>query len=162
MPSLDEKQSDSLAMNIPFPLLERWDSEERYSALQQDWLHLLCDRCIADAIWGKREKKSKGLITTFLSNRMQFKSCFTGDAEGRTSCIIFSKTCDAWVLVQHSRWWLTWGGEAESCIYTGQLDVLLCWFSVALLIVSLSTFIGIHEGKRGSLAVCLLRSSKIL
>lgn len=101
-------------MSSLFPLLERQDSEERCSALQEDQLHILSDRCMADASWGKREKNLK--VEFHLSGRMQFKSCFTGDAEGRTSCIIFSKTCDAWVLVQHSRWWIICGGETESCI----------------------------------------------
>lgn len=57
MPSEDEDQSDSLAVSSPFPLLERGDSEERYSALQQDQLHILSDSCMADTTWEKKEIK---------------------------------------------------------------------------------------------------------
>lgn len=57
MPSQD--QSDSLDMSSPFPLLEIWDSEEnlskeRYSALQEDQLHIVSDSCMADTTWGKK------------------------------------------------------------------------------------------------------------
>lgn len=62
MPSQD--QSDSLAVSSPFPLLERWYSEEnlseeRYSAVQQDQLHIVSDSCIADTTWEKKKKKIK-------------------------------------------------------------------------------------------------------